>query len=155
MRRKRAPRREILPDVRYNSVNVQSFINRVMKNGKKSVATQVVYDALDIIQERSGKEALEMFDKAIENAAPIMEVKPSRIGGATYQVPMEVPKHRQFALATRWLLAAARGRSGKSFPEILAEELLDAANNTGSAVRKREESHRMAKANRAFSHFRS
>ncbi|MBC8496340.1 MAG: 30S ribosomal protein S7 [Anaerolineales bacterium] len=154
MRRKRAPRREITPDVRYNSVNVQSFINRVMKNGKKSVATRVVYDALDIIQERSGKEALEMFDKAIENASPIMEVKPRRIGGATYQVPMEVPTHRQFALATRWLLAAVRGRSGKSFPELLAEELLDAANNTGSAVRKREESHRMAKANRAFSHFR-
>jgi len=125
-----------------------------MKKGKKSVATRVVYDALDIMQERSGQDALEMFEKAIENASPIMEVKPRRIGGATYQVPMEVPPHRQFALATRWLLGAARGRSGKSFPELLADELLDAANNTGSAVRKREESHRMAKANRAFSHFR-
>ncbi len=154
MRRNRAPRREIAPDVRYNSVKVQSFINRVMKKGKKSVATRVVYDALDIMQERSGQDALEMFEKAIENASPIMEVKPRRIGGATYQVPMEVPPHRQFALATRWLLGAARGRSGKSFPELLADELLDAANNTGSAVRKREESHRMAKANRAFSHFR-
>ena len=154
MRRNRAPRRVIAPDVRYNSVKVQSFINRVMKSGKKSVATRVVYDALDIIQERSGKDALEMFDKAIENTSPIMEVKPRRIGGATYQVPMEVPTHRQFALATRWLLAATRGRSGKSFPELLADELLDAANNTGSAVRKREESHRMAKANRAFSHFK-
>ncbi len=154
MRRNRAPRREIAPDVRYNSVQVQSFINRVMKSGKKSVATRVVYDALDIIQERSGQDALEMFEKAIENASPVMEVKPRRIGGATYQVPMEVPPHRQFALATRWLLGATRGRSGKSFPELLADELLDAANNTGSAVRKREESHRMAKANRAFSHFR-
>jgi len=154
MRRNRAPRRVIAPDVRYNSVKVQSFINRVMKSGKKSVATRVVYDALDLIQERSGKDALEMFDKAIENTSPIMEVKPRRIGGATYQVPMEVPTHRQFALATRWLLAATRGRSGKSFPELLADELLDAANNTGSAVRKREESHRMAKANRAFSHFK-
>ena len=154
MRRNRAPRREIPPDVRYNSVQVQSFINRVMKSGKKSVATSVVYDAMDIIQERSGQDALEMFEKAIENASPVMEVKPRRIGGATYQVPMEVPPHRQFALATRWLLAAARDRSGKAFPELLADELLDAANNTGSAVRKREESHRMAKANRAFSHFR-
>ncbi|MBC8504216.1 MAG: 30S ribosomal protein S7 [Anaerolineales bacterium] len=154
MRRNRAPKREIAPDVRYNSVQVQSFINRVMKSGKKSVATRVVYDALDIMQERSGQDALEMFEKAIENSSPIMEVKPRRIGGATYQVPMEVPHHRQFALATRWLLGATRGRSGKSFPELLADELLDAANNTGSAVRKREESHRMAKANRAFSHFR-
>ena len=154
MRRNRAPRREIAPDVRYSSVQVQSFINRVMKSGKKSVATQVVYEALDIMQERSGQDALEMFEKAIENASPVMEVKPRRIGGATYQVPMEVPPHRQFALATRWLLGATRGRSGKSFPELLADELLDAANNTGSAVRKREESHRMAKANRAFSHFR-
>ncbi len=154
MRRNRAPRREIPPDVRYNSVQVQSFINRVMKSGKKSVATSVVYDAMDIIQERSGQDALEMFEKAIENASPVMEVKPRRIGGATYQVPMEVPPHRQFALATRWLLAAVRDRSGKAFPELLADELLDAANNTGSAVRKREESHRMAKANRAFSHFR-
>jgi small subunit ribosomal protein S7 len=125
-----------------------------MKNGKKSVATRLVYDALNIVQERSGQDALEMFDKAIENASPIMEVKPRRIGGATYQVPMEVPPHRQFALATRWLLGATRDRTGKSFSELLADELLDAANNTGSAVRKREESHRMAKANRAFSHFR-
>lgn len=154
MRRNRAPRREINPDVRYNSVKVQSFINRVMKSGKKSVATRVVYDAMEAMQERSGKDALEMFEKALENASPVMEVKPRRIGGATYQVPMEVPPHRQFALATRWLLAAARSRSGKAFAELLADELLDAANNTGSAVRKREESHKMAKANRAFSHFR-
>ena len=154
MRRNRAPRREVNPDVRYNSVKVQSFINRVMKDGKKSVATRVVYDALDIVQERSNEDALEMFNKAIENASPVMEVKPRRIGGATYQVPMEVPTHRQFALATRWILAATRSRSGKAFAEFLAEELLDAANNTGSSVRKREESHRMAKANRAFSHFK-
>ncbi len=154
MRRNRAPRREIQPDVRFGSVKVQSFINRVMKNGKKSVATSLVYDALDVMQERTGQDPLEMFEKAIENASPIMEVKPRRIGGATYQVPMEVPPHRQFALATRWILASARSRSGKSFSEVLADELLDAANNTGSAVRKREESHRMAKANRAFSHYR-
>ncbi len=154
MRRNRAPRREINPDVRYNSVRVQSFINRVMKSGKKSVATRVVYDAMELMQERSGKDALEMFEKAFENTSPVMEVKPRRIGGATYQVPMEVPPHRQFALATRWILAGTRSRSGKAFSELLADELLDAANNTGSAVRKREESHKMAKANRAFSHFR-
>ncbi|MBC8332425.1 MAG: 30S ribosomal protein S7 [Anaerolineae bacterium] len=153
MRRNRAPKREIHPDVRHNSIKVQSFINRVMKDGKKSLATRVVYQALDIMQERAGQDGLELFDKAIENASPVMEVKPRRIGGATYQVPMEVPPPRRFALATRWILAAARGRSGKSFPELLADELLDAANNTGSAVRRREESHRMAKANRAFSHF--
>ncbi|MEW6406482.1 MAG: 30S ribosomal protein S7 [Chloroflexota bacterium] len=154
MRRNKPPKREIEPDVRYNSVKVQSFINHVIKNGKKSVATRLVYDALDIVQERSGQNASEMFEKAIENASPVMEVKPRRIGGATYQVPMEVPPHRQFALATRWILSAARDRSGKAFPELLADELLDAANNTGSAVRRREESHRMAKANRAFSHYR-
>ncbi|MBM3145721.1 MAG: 30S ribosomal protein S7 [Chloroflexi bacterium] len=154
MRRNKPPKSAIEPDVRYQSVNVQAFINCVMKNGKKSVATRLVYDALGLVQERSGQNALEMFDKAIENASPIMEVKPRRIGGATYQVPMEVPPDRQFALATRWILTGARTRAGKAFPELLAEELLDAANNTGSAVRKREESHRMAKANRAFSHYR-
>ncbi len=154
MRRNRAPKREIPPDVRYNSVKVQSFINRVMKNGKKSVAARLVYDAFDIIQARTSQNPLEVFEKAIENASPIMEVKPRRIGGATYQVPMEVPPDRQFALATRWILAAARGRSGKAFSERLADELLEAANNTGSAVRKREEAHRMAKANRAFSHYK-
>jgi small subunit ribosomal protein S7 len=154
MRRNRAPRREIPPDVRYNSVKVQSFINRVMERGKKSLATSLVYDAFDIMEERTEKDPLELFEQAIENASPLMEVKPRRIGGATYQVPMEVPPHRQFALATRWILASARGRSGKAFPERLADELLDAANNSGSAVRRREESHRMAKANRAFSHYR-
>lgn len=154
MRRNRAPKREIPPDVRYNSVKVQSFINRVMKNGKKSLATRLVYEAFDIIEKRTNQNPLEVFEKAIENASPLMEVKPRRIGGATYQVPMEVPPHRQFALATRWILAAARARSGKAFPELLADELIEAANNTGAAVRKREESHRMAKANRAFSHYK-
>ncbi len=154
MRRNRAPRREVEPDVRYNSEQVQSFINRVMKDGKKSLATRLVYEALDIMQERTEEDALELFEQAIDNASPMMEVRPRRVGGATYQVPMEVEPHRQFALATRWILGAARGRSGKSFAERLADELLDAAKNTGSAVHRREESHRMAKANRAFSHFR-
>ena len=154
MRRNRAPRREVEPDVRYNSKQVQSFINRVMKDGKKSVATRLVYETFNIMEERTGKDPLELFEQAIENASPVMEVRPRRVGGATYQVPMEVPPHRQFALATRWILGAVRGRSGRSFPELLADELLDAANETGAAVHRREESHRMAKANRAFSHFR-
>lgn len=153
-RRSSAVKREILPDPRFNSVNVQSFINRVMKNGKKSVATRLVYDAMDMVEERTKRPGLEMFDLAIRNVSPVMEVKPRRVGGATYQVPMEVPNYRRFALATRWLLAAARARSGKNFSEKLAGELADAANNTGAAIRKREETHKMAEANRAFSHYR-
>ena len=153
-RRNRPERREVKPDVRYNSVEMQSFINRVMKNGKKSVATRLVYDAMELIGERTGQDPFEVFQKALENASPVMEVKPRRVGGATYQVPMEVPSYRQFALATRWLIGAARARSGKSFSEKIAAELMDAANETGSAVHKREEAHRMARANRAFSHYR-
>ena len=153
-RRKRADRREIMPDVRYNNIDVQSFINRIMKSGKKSVASSLVYDAFNLMAERSGKDALELFQTALKNTKPIMEVKPRRVGGATYQVPMEVPGHRQFALATRWIIAASRARAGKSFSEKLAGELMDAANNAGSAVRRREETHRMAEANRAFSHYR-
>lgn len=153
-RRNRPDRRTVTPDARYNSVKVQSFINRVMKGGKKSVATHVVYEALDIIAERTQKPGLEVFEQALKNISPLMEVRPRRVGGATYQVPMEVPTHRQFALATRWLITATRGRSGKSFAQKLASELMDAANNTGPAVRRREETHRMAEANRAFSHYR-
>jgi small subunit ribosomal protein S7 len=153
-RRKRAERREIMPDIRYNSVDVQSFINRIMNSGKKSIAASLVYDAFDLMAERSGKDPLELFQTALKNTKPIMEVKPRRVGGATYQVPMEVPNYRQFALATRWIIAASRARSGKSFSEKLAGELMDAANNAGSAVRRREETHRMAEANRAFSHYR-
>lgn len=153
-RRNRPERRQAEPDVRYNSVEMGSFINRVMKNGKRSVATRLVYDAMDMIEERTGKSPFEVFEKAMENASPIMEVKPRRVGGATYQVPMEVPPYRQFALATRWIIQAARSRSGKSFSEKLAAELMDAANETGAAVHKREEAHRMARANRAFSHYR-
>lgn len=153
-RRNRPERREITPDIRYNNIDVQSFINRIMKNGKKSVATSLVYDAFDLMAERAGKDALELFQTALKNTKPIMEVKPRRVGGATYQVPMEVPTHRQFALATRWIVASARARSGRSFSEKLAGELLDAANNVGSSVRRREETHRMAEANRAFSHYR-
>lgn len=154
-RRNRPENPEILPDVRYNSVHVQSFINRVMKSGKKSVAARIVYDAFDLIEERTKKNPLEVFEQAFKNVSPVMEVKPRRVGGATYQVPMEVSPHRRFALATRWIMQASNSRSGKSFAEKLAGELMDAANNTGSAIRKREETHKMAEANRAFSHYRA
>ena len=153
-RRNRPEKPETQPDVRFNSVHVQSFINRVMKNGKKSVATRLVYDAIEMVEERTKRSGLEMFEQALKNVSPVMEVKPRRVGGATYQVPMEVAPYRRFALATRWILSSARSRSGKSFSEKLAAELMDAANNTGAAIRKREETHKMAEANRAFSHYR-
>ena len=154
MRRRKADRRKIEPDVRYNNVKVQTFINHVLKNGKKNVATNLVYGAFDIMAEKTGKNPVELFEQAMQNASPRMEVRPRRIGGATYQIPMEVPAHRQFTLATRWLLEAARSRKGQSFTQALADEFLSAINNEGTAIRKREEAHRMAKANRAFSHFR-
>lgn len=153
-RRYRPERRKVPADVRYGSVDVQSFINRVMKGGKKSVATRIVYDALELIEEKSKTNGLEVFQSALKNVSPVMEVRPRRVGGATYQVPMEVPSHRQFALATRWIIESTRARSGKSFAEKLAAELMDAAKNEGPAVRRREESHRMAEANRAFAHFK-
>jgi len=153
-RRNKPDRREIIPDVRYGNVQVSNFINYVMRSGKKSLATRMVYDAFDMVEERTKRSGLEIFEQAMKNVAPVMEVKPRRVGGATYQIPMEVPTFRRFALASRWILQAARSRSGKSFPEKLAAELLDASNNTGTAIRKREESHKMAEANRAFSHYR-
>jgi small subunit ribosomal protein S7 len=154
-RRSKPEKHEIHPDVRYNDEHVQNFINRVIRKGKRSVATTIVYDALDMVEERTKRSALEVFDQAIKNVSPILEVKPRRVGGATYQIPMEVPPYRRFALASRWILQGAQARSGKSFSEKLAGELMDAANNTGSAIRKREETHKMAEANRAFSHFRA
>ncbi len=153
-RRNKPEKREILPDARYNSVQLQTFINHVMHSGKKSTAARLVYDAFGLIEDRAKRNGLEVFEQAFKNVAPVMEVKPRRVGGATYQVPMEVPPYRRFALATRWILSAARSRSGKSFSENLAAELMDAANNTGNAIRKREETHKMAEANRAFSHYR-
>jgi small subunit ribosomal protein S7 len=153
-RRSRPQKRKIAPDVRYNSVQVQSFINRVMKRGKKSVATRLMYDTFDLIEKQSKKDPLEVFRQAMKNVSPMMEVKPRRVGGATYQVPMEVDADRQFALATRWILASAKARSGRSFSERLAGELMDAFNNTGTAIRKRDDTHKMAEANRAFSHYR-
>jgi len=153
-RRYRPEKRIAEPDPKYNDREVQSFINRVMTRGKKSTATRVVYDAFELIEERAGKPGLEVFKAAMKEVTPVMEVRPRRVGGATYQVPMEVDSHRQFALATRWILAATRARSGKSFAEKLAAELMEAASGQGAAVRKKEETHRMAEANRAFSHYR-
>jgi len=153
-RRNRPPNRKIKPDVRYHNVQLQSFINRVMKRGKKSTATRLVYDTFDLLEKQSKKNPLEVFQQALKNVSPVMEVKPRRVGGATYQVPMEVSVDRQFALATRWILAAAKARSGRSFSEKLAGELMDAYNNTGSSIRKRDETHKMAESNRAFSHYR-
>jgi small subunit ribosomal protein S7 len=154
-RRSKPEKREIPGDVRYNNEHVQNFINRVVRRGKKSVATTIVYDAFDLIEERTKRGALDVFETAIKNVSPILEVKPRRVGGATYQIPMEVPPFRRFALASRWILQGAQARSGKSFAEKLAGELIDAANNTGSAIRKREDTHKMAEANRAFSHYRA
>jgi small subunit ribosomal protein S7 len=154
MRRTKPEKREVIPDVRFQSVVVSSFINRIMRNGKKSVATTSVYDAFDIMGEKTGKNALDVFEQALKNVGPVMEVRPRRVGGATYQVPMEVPTSRRMTLAMRWIIDASKKRSGKSFAEKLSGELLEAYNNQGASVRKREETHKMAEANRAFSHYR-
>jgi small subunit ribosomal protein S7 len=154
MRRTKPIKREILPDVKYNNVILQDFINRIMRRGKKSVSAGIVYDALDIIQKQTGKNPIETFDLALKNVGPLMEVRPRRVGGATYQVPMEVPNNRRLTLAMRWIVESSKARTGKSFAEKLSGELLDASNNQGASVRKREEAHKMAEANRAFSHYR-
>lgn len=154
MRRTKPEKREIQPDVRYNNTLVHGLINRVMKKGKKSVATGIVYDAFDLIQERSKRDPVEVFEQAMKNTSPILEVKPRRVGGATYQVPVEVRPGRRISLAMRWILTAARARPGKTMAEKLAAELMDASNNSGAAIKKREETHRMAEANRAFAHYR-
>jgi small subunit ribosomal protein S7 len=130
------------------------MVRRVMLSGKKSIASRIVYDALNTIQERSGQDALEIFERAIKNATPLVEVKARRVGGATYQVPMEVRPERGVALALRWLIRFARARTGRSMSMKLANELMDASNQTGAAIRKREETHKMAEANKAFAHYR-
>ena len=154
MRRGKPEERVIPPDIRYNSVNIQTMILHIMKRGKKSLAVGLMYDAMDLIKVRTDKSPLEVFDTALRNVSPAMEVRPRRVGGATYQVPMEVSADRRKTLAIRWILTAARDRSGKSFPDKLASELIDAFNETGAAIRKRDEAHKMAEANRAFSHYR-
>jgi small subunit ribosomal protein S7 len=153
-RRYRPPKREVEPDVRYNSVMVARFINKIMKGGKKSTAARIVYDALDIVQDRMKRPPLEVMEDAMRNVSPVLEVKPRRVGGSTYQIPVEVSPGRRLSLAMRWLLAAAHNRPGKSMAEKLAGELMDAARETGAAVKKREDTHRMAEANRAFAHYR-
>jgi small subunit ribosomal protein S7 len=154
MRRSKPVRRVPGGDLRYSSQLVQAFINRLMRRGKKSTATALVYQAFDLIQARAKREPLEVFEQAVRNTSPTLEVKPRRVGGANYQVPVEVAPDRRVSLATRWLLAAAKSRGGKSMAEKLAGELMDAANNTGAAIKRREEVHRMAEANRAFAHYR-
>ena len=154
MRRTKPEKREVIPDIRYNNNEVSMIINRIMWNGKKSVATRLVYDAFEIIEQKTGKNPVEVYDQALTNVGPVMEVRPRRIGGSTYQVPMEVPVERRRTLAMRWIITASRARNGKSFSEKLAAELLDASDNQGASVRRKEEAHRMAEANRAFSHFR-
>jgi len=153
-RRTRPAKRTMPPDARYHSPVVQEFINRMMRDGKKSVATRVLYDTMTLVESRAKREPMEVFDLALKNVAPLIEVKPRRVGGATYQVPVEVASDRRQALAMRWLLAAARSRAGKSMAEKMAGELMDAANNTGAAVKRKEETHKMAEANRAFAHYR-
>jgi small subunit ribosomal protein S7 len=153
-RRYRPPKRRTEPDVRYNSVLVAQIVNRIMKYGKKSVATRIVYDAMDIVQSRMNRPPVEVMEEAIRSISPVLEVKPRRVGGSTYQIPVEVPPQRQISLAIRWLLSAARSRPGKFMAEKLADELMDAARGTGAAVKKREDTHRMAEANRAFAHYR-
>jgi len=153
MRRKKKQKQIILPDPVYNNVTVAKFINQVMRKGKKTIAKKIVYGAFDIVKEKTKKEPLEIFEKAMSNASPLLEVKPKRIGGATYQVPVEVRGERRLTLAMRWIIEAAKSKKGKPMKEKLAEELINAANNTGVAIKKKEDTHKMAEANRAFAHF--
>jgi small subunit ribosomal protein S7 len=146
--------REIPPDPIYNSVLIQKLINKVMLNGKKSIAEKIVYGAMEIIKEKTKKDPLEVVEKAIQNATPLLEVRPRRVGGATYQVPVEVSPRRGLSLALRWIVRSARERKGMPMKEKLASEILDAYNNTGGAIKKKDEMHRMAEANRAFAHYR-
>jgi small subunit ribosomal protein S7 len=153
-RRYRPQQRPVLPDQKYNNLLISMFINRMMHGGKKSTARSVMYGALSMVEDRSKRDAVEMFETALRNAAPAVEVKPKRVGGSTYQVPMEVDPERGMSLAMRWILAAARARGGRSMSERLAAELLDAASGQGAAIKRKDETHRMAEANRAFAHYR-
>jgi small subunit ribosomal protein S7 len=153
-RRRVAQKREILPDPKYHSIMVSKFINAIMKDGKKSLAEKICYGAFDIIKEKTGEEPLKVFKTAIENVRPIIEVRPRRVGGATYQVPVEVRPNRSLALAFRWIRDFARKRPERTMTERLAAELIDAYNKTGASIKKREDTHKMAEANRAFAHYR-
>ena len=153
-RKGNVPVREVLPDPLYNDVKVTKLVNNVMQDGKKGVAQKICYDAFDLIKERTGKEPMEVFNQALENVMPVLECKSRRVGGANYQVPIEVRPERRQTLGLRWLTNYSRARSEKTMKERLAGELMDACNNTGAAVKKREDTHKMAEANKAFSHFR-
>ena len=153
-RRGNVPKREVLPDPIYNSVQVSKLINGIMYDGKKGVAQKIVYDAFEIVAEKSGKNALEVYTQAMDNIMPMLEVKARRVGGSTYQVPLEVRPERRQTLGIRWLVTYARSRGERTMSERLAGEILDASNNTGNAVKKREDTHKMAEANKAFAHFR-
>lgn len=153
-RRYRPAKREVAPDVRYGNVKIEMFINRLMIGGKKSTARRIMYDALDIVETKAKKDPVEVYEQALRNVTPAVEVKPRRVGGSTYQVPVEVPAARATSLAMRWLLQYSAARGGRSMAEKLAAELLDAANGQGASIKKRDDTHRMAEANRAFAHFR-
>jgi small subunit ribosomal protein S7 len=153
-RRTVVKKRPVPPDPVYNSRLLSMMVRRIMHHGKKSVASRIIYDAFKIIEERTGKEPLEVFEEAVRNVTPLVEVKARRVGGATYQVPMEVRSERGITLAMRWLIQFSRSRPGTSMASKFANELMDAANETGNAIRKREETHRMADANKAFAHYR-
>ncbi len=153
MRRRRPERRQILPDPVYKDLQVAKFINFLMERGKKGVAEQIFYDAMDIIKSKTKTDGIKIFQEAVKNSTPLLEVKSRRIGGATYQVPIEVPKHRQYFLASHWLINAAKGRGGRPMADRLAVELISAANGEGGAIKKKDDTHRMAEANKAFAHF--
>ena len=154
MRRRRPDKREILPDPVYSNLLVAKFVNYIMNDGKKGVAEKIFYGAMDQVKDKTKSEGLKIFEKAIENASPSVEVKSRRVGGATYQVPIEVPSGRRFYLASQWIIAAALNRSGRPMAEKLAIELIAAANGDGGAIKKKDDTHRMAEANKAFAHFR-
>jgi small subunit ribosomal protein S7 len=153
-RRYRPAKREAKPDIKYNSEHIEMCINRIMTRGKKSLARAIVYDAFELIEQRTSRNPLEVFEQALRNATPLIEVKPRRVGGATYQIPVEVAPDRRISLGLRWLITSARARSGRSMAEKLAAELMDAANNVGVTIKRREDTHRMAEANRAYAHYR-
>jgi small subunit ribosomal protein S7 len=153
-RRHRADKRDIIPDPKFGDVILTKFMNSIMNHGKKSAAEHIVYGALDAVEEKTKRNPVELFHEALQNVMPALEVRSRRVGGATYQVPVEVRQDRRQALAIRWIIASARGRNENTMVERLSGELLDAANNRGNAVKKREDTHRMADANRAFSHYR-
>ncbi|NWF67759.1 MAG: 30S ribosomal protein S7 [Chloroflexi bacterium] len=153
-RRKSPPRRHVPADNKYNSVHITMFVNRMMYGGKRSVSQGIMYKALELVEERTKRDPMDVFEQALRNVQPTVEVKPRRVGGSTYQVPVEVPTDRGVSLAMRWILQYARARGGRNMVEKLAAELLDAANGQGSSVKKKDDTHRMAEANRAFAHFR-